>query len=549
MLRGGATMRTPSWLRSSVLLLALGAVVGGCAPGAPTSDDDEEVSSGDEKAFTSAQATLLTFEIDGELSAPWQSGTTKLIKSQLFYTVGPLNAHDSVARLDRVVLSNVKRISTNDGWMRVTYHASLPVGWGSKTDIPKEMTFTLPRKIGPQSLKSFTTKYAASCVEEGGHDVTSDNFWYHYRTEASGCTFEPADVATAHATVTVAPSNTSAKYPEYDRVWSDGKLEVVAVFGKYEDYATDPSDAGIETYNAFVEKIRAGLGAGFTTVPASVPQNPGTAATDVTFTGAVDGRTVRVTALLIDSPKVATAAFDARFYELTKTADIISYNGHAGLGANVRALANKGQIVKGQYRIFFLNGCDTFAYLDDTLAKRVAAKNTDDPKGTKYLDLLANLKPAYFSSMPDASYAVVEALAHPEDPETYEQIFAKVDRSQVVMATGEEDNTYVPPAASFDGLEIANVLAPGQSHSFETPMLPAGRYVVKTSENGAGGDVDLYVGVGYAPTHELYDERPYLYGSNEEVTVELEAPAKIYVMVDGYAGSESAANAYRLSIR
>ena len=45
--------------------------------------------------------------------------------------------------------------------------------------------------------------------------------------------------------------NTTGKYPEYDKVWEDGTLRVVAIFGKYEDGATTSSDAGIDWDMAF----------------------------------------------------------------------------------------------------------------------------------------------------------------------------------------------------------------------------------------------------------------------------------------------------------
>lgn len=518
-----------------------------CAPG--TSDvDDLERTAGDDKAFTSAHATLMTFSFDGELIAPWQANKTKLIKTQLFYLVGQLNAHDSVARLDRAVITDVKTGDAENGWMKITYSVEVPVAWGSKTELPEDFAITLPRRIGPQSLTNFTTAYSATC-SDGGHEINRENFWYHFRPATSTCSFAANDATSAVADVAVSAANTSGKYPEYDKVWQDGALNVVAVFGKYEDYATSQGDAGIQAYNEFVAAVRNGIGAGLATTPANVPVDPGVSATDVTWSGLVDGRQVNITALLIDSPKVAKPSFDARYGELTKKADVITYNGHAGLGANVQALANRGQIVKGQYRVFFINGCDTLAYLDETMAKRVAAKNSDDPKGTKYLDTLVNAMPAYFSEMPEASMALIEALGNPESPKTFEAIFAGIDKDQVVIGTGEEDNTFIPAAESFDGIAIENVLEKGQSHAFETPMLAAGSYQVKLRQNGsAGGDVDLYVGVDYAPTLEHYDFRPYLTGSNEEVTVTLTSPAKLFVMAHAYEDSPVESNAYKLSV-
>ena len=84
-----------------------------------------------------------------------------------------------------------------------------------------------------------------------------------------------------------------------------------------------------------------------------------------------------------------------RYEGLTPTADYIVYNGHSGLGQNVRDLARRGAWNTGQYAIVFMNGCDTYAYIDSALAEAHADVNPDDPDGTKYLDIVANAMPSY----------------------------------------------------------------------------------------------------------------------------------------------------------
>ncbi|HTJ85173.1 MAG TPA: PPC domain-containing protein [Polyangiaceae bacterium] len=538
-------MRPLSALAGLALLGA--SVLPGCAPGGALGDLEDTDST--EKPFSSARATLIVLELDGELTAPWQTNTSKLIKDQLFYMVGQLNAHDSVARLDKVALSNVKRVQNGDGWMKVTYHASIPVGWGQTEGIPEKLDVTLPRKIGPQSLAKFTTKYSATCSEEEGHDISSSNFWYHFRPASGACVLDPADVVQKTAKVHLSSANTEGKYPEYDQVWKDGALHVVAVFGKYTDGATSSDDAGIQAYDAFVHAVTEELGGAATTSPASFADDPGVSAPDITWTAKTSAGDVSITALLIDSPKVAKPSFDARYASLTQSADIITYNGHAGLGLNVKALASKGKFVSGQYTMFFMNGCDTFAYLDDTLWKRFSSVNPGDPEGTKHLDVLTNLMPAYFSSMPTASMALVHAMAHPEDPHTFDQIFTGIDSHQVVAVMGEEDNVYDPTPEAFEGMYSTGTVERGASYRVETPLLPAGTYTVTLEgKGGAGEDADLYVGKGYAPTTELFDEAPYLTGSDEEVTVKLTAPTKLYVLVQGYEDAEADASHFALTI-
>src|SRR5262249_52682133 len=155
------------------------------------------------------------------------------------------------------------------------------------------------------------------------------------RPKAQGCALADADVVRANATVTLNTGNMVAKYPEYHRVWEDGALNVVAIFGKYEKGATSDGDAGISAYNSFVAAVKRQL-PGATTKPANVADNPGAANKEVDFTyQRGDGTVVTIVAMLTDELASEGTAFNTRYSELSAGADMILYNGHAGLGKNV----------------------------------------------------------------------------------------------------------------------------------------------------------------------------------------------------------------------
>jgi len=50
-----------------------------------------------------------------------------------------------------------------------------------------------------------------------------------------------------------------------------------------------------------------------------------------------------------------------------------------------------------------MNGCDTFAYVDDSLSNAHRAVNPDDTTGFKYMDMVNNSMPAFFASMSGAT--------------------------------------------------------------------------------------------------------------------------------------------------
>ncbi len=497
------------------------------------------------KADSSAEAVFLDFEFDGTfLSGSSFGNNEKQIEDQLLYTIGQLNGDNSVGRLDKLVLTDVKT-ETVDGRKRISYHASIPVAWGKKNSIPTTYDLTLPADMAYDALTSFADKYGHSCVDWGAHDVDQGSMWYYFRPERSGCNFAAEDIGVTTAVVSLSSINTTGKYPEYHKVWEDDVLKVVAVFGKYEDGVTSNSDAGISAYNEFARAASRALKTrdGYTTSPASIPSRPGVAMPDVSYSATLaDGRSIEIVALLVDNIRTAPASFNDRYEALTGKADLIAYNGHAGLGANVRAMARKGQWETGQYAIAFINGCDTYAYVDSALADAHSEINADDPDGTKYVDIVTNAMPSFFRSMPDASMALIEGLLRYDDPMTYESIFRNIDSAEVVLVSGEQDNEYVPgfgedptdPIDTWAGLAESGTVAKNDEHRFTTPILPAGRYEFILS---GSNDADLYVRVGDEPSTSNYDCRPYLGGSDETCTVELTTATKIHTMVRGYAAS------------
>jgi len=492
------------------------------------------------KADTSAEAVVVDIAWRGELVTNQSWGSDKqTVEDQLLYTIGHLNGSQAVGRLDKVVLSNVTRESVAEGTL-IKYDASIQVAWRKRQGVPTEYVLTLPRNVSYDGLQKFTDTYKSTCVEAGAHDVNSGSMWYYYRPNRSGCRLAPADVVKATAKVTVSPVNTTGKYPEYTKVWEDGVFIVVAVFGKYEDGATTASDAGVRAYNTFGKEVRSLLGnRELVTEPANLPAEPGVAVPDITYSARLDeNHRIVVYTLLVDNVRTAGRTFDARFGDLSRTADLIVYNGHAGLGANIRALASKGKWEAGQYAMVFMNGCDTYAYVDRALFDAHARVNSDDPQGTLYTDVITNGLPAFFASMAGATMALVRGMLKYDSPLTYEQIFKDIDQSQIVMVSGEEDNTFVPggggaePVNAWAGLSVAGEVAKDQENRFETETLPAGTYTFTMT---GSGDADLYVRTGLAPTVGEYDCRPYKGNSVEACQIKLAAPAKLFGMVRGYA--------------
>jgi len=499
--------------------------------------DADYVKAIDSKGDASAVAVFLNFEFDGEVIDGYGK-PPEAIERQMLFTVGQLNGSNSVARLDTLRLSNIKTEELEDGSKKVTYHAILPVAWGSKTDVPSSYKITLPLNMMSEPFDEFFDDSKKKCTPSG-HNITIGNIWYYFRPNQRGCSFSEGATFSTNAAVTLSDINTSGKYPEYDKVWEDDALKVVAVFGKYEENATSSSDSGIAGYNRFIATMKTELSilGEIETTPEVVPNSPGADTPEITFRGVLsNGKSVEVTALLIGNVEydLGFSIYDER----SSKADLIAYNGHAGLGANLRALAEMGSWVEGQYSIMFMNGCDSYAYLDNTMWEARAAVNSDDPTGTKYLDIVTNALPSYFSEMPNATNQLIRALMSPDNPKTYEQIFESIDYSEVVLVSGEQDNQYVPGAKpgepvneTWEGLSESGTIGRGEELRFTTGVVAAGKYEFQMTGDS---DADLFVRVGNEPSLTAYDCRPYRSGANESCAIELSAPTSINIMIQGF---------------
>ncbi|MFO0749050.1 MAG: PPC domain-containing protein [Myxococcota bacterium] len=525
------------------------AALAGCDDGQTTAAPDL-ASAPSAKGDSSVEAVFLEFNFDGKLrtSSCWDNKTA--IQDQLLFTIGQLNGDRAVGRLDTAELTNIKRTVEGDGsHCAITYHARLPVTWAQKSAIPARYDFKLPADMSSDKVEAFTTKYKTKCAEAGAHDVDSGSLFYYWRPNNSGCKLADADALRARATVTASTLGTTGKYPEYHKVWEDNVLRVVAVFGKYEDGATTSADAGIEAFNTFVASVKSELkNKNLVTTPATVPVAPGVSTPDITFDADLGGgKKVSIVALLVDNVRQGGPAFNARYEALSTKADVITYNGHAGLGSNVRFLASQGEWVKGQYVIVFMNGCDTQAYVDNALSAAHVAVNDDDTTGNKYVDIVTNGMPAFFANMSASTMAIVRGLLAWDAPRTYEQIFKNISSSQVVLVSGEQDNVYYPGytpggtpvdpgTGAWAGMSERGTVATDEEKAFSTPTLAAGKYLF---ELAGDGDADLYVRIGSAPTADTYDCRPYLTGSAETCEVTLDGAAKVFVSVRGYEGPAS----------
>jgi hypothetical protein len=376
------------------------------------------------------------------------------VREQLMYTIGQMNGRNGGVDMNRFSLEIQNKEELADGKFEVTYAAKLFLSWQRTTPVSESITFIVPARGDYAGLGEFFDAFGSDeheskkCLAWEAHDVTQGLLWYYYRPEKSGCSLKNGGetiskdlVRFLKADLVVSDQNTEGKSPEYEKVWEDDTLVVTAIYGKADYGATSNGDAGISAYRRTYNLILKNLGEPLTNNLLE-GESPNVENDEVKLTFAVDHGTLDIHLYLVDDIKSVNQEFRDKYNKRTQNSDYVSYSGHSGLGANIRALANMGKFAEGQYQIFLINGCDTFAYVDDSLRKAHQAVNPEHGLD-KFVDVITNAMPAFFSALPQDNWAVINGLLG--KTQTYREILSGFDTYQRAAVTGEEDNNWPEP--------------------------------------------------------------------------------------------------------
>ncbi len=412
------------------------------------------------RRFDSDQGVGLTGEIP-ELTLYTEATTDKAIReqmvTQLFFLGGALNEKKSGAELGHADIKVLDVVEVPGTKLKaVKYSVTVLVGWHKSFPVPQALRMALPARADASGLIDFHGKFASTCSESAEDpDLSPESFYYYFRPEQESCSLftthaDPKSVTYFQMKLSPSKLQTEGKFPEYGKVWEDGRLVATMIFGTNIEHATANNDAGVAAYNrAYLmfrewlgdpDKMNVHIGGGLF----GGGKLPGFRFPDVEMEWRLnDGRVVNVNLLLVDKYGLIEAPekFAKRYAKRTAISDFVSYNGHSGFGENIRALTQMGSFVKGQWQLFFVNGCDTFLYVDDSLR---AAHADVNPGSTPYqfFDVITNAMPSPFNGMANANYAVVRAMVG--KTQTYRQVLSQMAAMQHAIVIGEEDNAWTP---------------------------------------------------------------------------------------------------------
>ncbi len=123
--------RLPSNVTSKLGALCL-VLAASCAVESPA----EELSPESDDALSSNQQSFYSVEISAELTGEANVPNSDLVLRQLLYTVGVLNAYESVANIGTITLKSAAETPLAGGMKRLKYVTRLQVAWAKARALP-----------------------------------------------------------------------------------------------------------------------------------------------------------------------------------------------------------------------------------------------------------------------------------------------------------------------------------------------------------------------------------------------------------------------------
>lgn len=297
------------------------------------------------------------------------------------------------------------------------------------------------------------------CTDE--HYNSEDDFWYFWDPDMEGCPLKDDKVNVLRITGKLKRlDNTELTYPEYDKLYADNGNGETLETGVFLGYIEDIDD--LTTVNtkddAYIamKEIEADLKLQDFELKEKKDH----------FREYLDGRVVkginfyrvyekavktatgkniisRVKILLSDtSVTSADETFHRHFAEGLADNDILVYDGHSGLGANL-SLDNLPTVPfkAKKYQIYYFNGCSSYPYYNGMFF--------DAKGGTKNLDILTSGLPTFTTTAGDNMKAFLAGFVNGK-VQSYQKLLGVLEASNGDYGTyltgvnGDEDNTFTP---------------------------------------------------------------------------------------------------------
>jgi len=302
--------------------------------------------------------------------------------------------------------------------------------------LPKNPTTIYQKGFSPNSPKN-------KCTDQ--HYNSEGDFWYFWDPEYRGCPIKKDDLVEISAVITPIPS-TEDTYPAYDAIFGRGPdkktVKITYIVGIDETFSS--GDLGAK---AFMMSLSLLQEQGFTLAGSPVMHQGIVSYQKLEY----KKRAYNVELdLYLSDP--GTSDFLKTAAEAMESDDIFMYDGHSGLGGYLDikslnwALGRDLKLPNDKSQIFFMNGCSTYAYYNDSFFN--LKKSAADPSGAINLDIVTTAVGAAFDIGAKQGVSFIMSLVDGSRPK-WKLIIDRLYRveptlSSLLQVNGDEGNPTVP---------------------------------------------------------------------------------------------------------
>jgi hypothetical protein len=329
-----------------------------------------------------------------------------------------------------------------------------------KSVFNKEGIATIPIKLPLQYDQIYSISLGERTINpcSDRHYNSEDDFWYFWDPDKEGCPLQNDTENVIRIKGRVKKlANTRATYPEYNKLYSNDKILKTSILLGYIDTLADYRIANHKdpAYKVLRDLKAAMIERDFVLVDSKEDfkisesgRNFSGANYAYTFEKEIKttlGTNVTLqTEILLSDTEISTPdpTFHAYLVDALENSDIVIYDGHSGLGANLDpALLPTIKFKKNKYQIYFFNGCSSYPYYVDNFVERKG--------GTKNLDVITAGLPTY----PDTSIYNLTAFLDPiyeGKALSYQTLMNALEDSNgdwgtyLTGVSGDEDNLFKP---------------------------------------------------------------------------------------------------------
>jgi hypothetical protein len=362
-----------------------------------------------------------------------ESGYGKIIEEMAFKQMQFLiqSFHNRYTTDVRNSVQVVSRSITDDHKLKVKYNVVLKVGLEDRNAL-KDKAFYVVLSPQTAALKSlYQTEPECFPDIQPQSEADYEKLFYYY--VPAGCQHKSNNWRTVDPKIQVMIDEKAA-YPEYPLLWEDNTLKVAQFFTPASSMTID--DAGVYAYREFIRLMRRQWGEGVVrqgNLDQAYRDPLNNMTLEVEYTLA-DGKKLLIFLKLWDANwKYGDGETKSLFIEKFNASDYISFNGHAGYGANVHELNSWINIDAERYHVYYINSCWSYSHNNES---------------SKMIDFIGNIRPSYFHLMARQNFIIIKGLT---ESRSFQEILLAADNDPQISSeqhnphlaiVGEENNLF-----------------------------------------------------------------------------------------------------------